>query len=240
MENSTPSEKKGKNMKRKKKKLKNRIRELRTILGRTQGEFAVMIGASKDAVVSWELGRNALSESFARRIAFATGVEAESLLRSKGPLTCRGYAGHRVPLTKDTYTDRLKRRVGRSDEEIAREHARNCQDALELLLVAGAKAGNIRTRNRLPALVESFAQWCERTREDFQLDKAIEEQLSKQEGKLRLTHPYREWRRMQREDPAVCRVMKFRDDPAKADGESLTLETVVVPIWRPGYPMRGK
>ena len=44
-----------------------------------------MIGASKDAVVSWEVGRNELSESFARRIEFATGVEAKSLLHKSNP-----------------------------------------------------------------------------------------------------------------------------------------------------------
>ena len=30
------------------------LRELRRMLGQTQGEFAAMIGASKDTVVSWE------------------------------------------------------------------------------------------------------------------------------------------------------------------------------------------
>ena len=60
------------------------IRELRNIIGRTQGEFAAMIGASKDAVASWETGRNRLSEPFAPRMAFATGVDAKALLRGRG------------------------------------------------------------------------------------------------------------------------------------------------------------
>ena len=47
--------------------------ELRRVLGLTQGEFAAMIGASKDTVASRDAGRNRLSRSFARRIAFATG-----------------------------------------------------------------------------------------------------------------------------------------------------------------------
>src|SRR5215470_6528301 len=58
------------------------IRQLRKIIGRTQAEFAVMIGASKDTVVSWETERNQLSPAFARRIAFATGVDGDCLLKN--------------------------------------------------------------------------------------------------------------------------------------------------------------
>ena len=32
------------------------VRTLRKIIGLTQAEFAVMVGVSKDAVVSWETG----------------------------------------------------------------------------------------------------------------------------------------------------------------------------------------
>jgi DNA-binding transcriptional regulator YiaG len=56
------------------------MKALRKLIGRTQGEFAAMIGASKDAVANWETGRNRLSRPFARRIAFATGVEEGALL----------------------------------------------------------------------------------------------------------------------------------------------------------------
>jgi transcriptional regulator with XRE-family HTH domain len=55
------------------------VRALRKIIGLTQAEFSVMIGVSKDAVVSWETGRNELSETFARRIALATGVDGRLL-----------------------------------------------------------------------------------------------------------------------------------------------------------------
>lgn len=64
------------------------MKELRKIVGRTQGEFAAMIGASKDAVASWETGRNKLSRQFAWRIAFATRVGEEALLRGRGALRC--------------------------------------------------------------------------------------------------------------------------------------------------------
>jgi len=45
---------------------------------------------------------------------------------------------------------------------------------------------------------------------------------------------------MQKEDPVACRFMGFKDDPKKADKENLRLESNAVPVWRPGYPMRGK
>jgi hypothetical protein len=31
----------------------------------------------------------------------------------------------------------------------------------------------------------------------------------------------------------------FKDDPRKSDSENLQLEAETIPIWRPGYPMRG-
>src|SRR6476646_2356488 len=98
-----------------KKKSTNPIRELRKIIGRTQAEFATMIGASKDAVASWETERNQLSRQFAKRIEFATGVEAGSLLRKGGILMGRGYGGRQVVYTKDLFDEHVKTRTGRSD-----------------------------------------------------------------------------------------------------------------------------
>ena len=55
----------------------------------------------------------------------------------------------------------------RSNEDIAWQHARNCTDALEVLFVAAAKAGGGKKGYRLPALMDSFIQWCEGAGEDF-------------------------------------------------------------------------
>ena len=85
------------------------MKELRKIIGRTQGEFAAMIGASKDAVASWETGRNKLSRQFARRIAFATGVEEGALVRGSGPLRCY------VPLAgRQAFTEASSSNTGRA------------------------------------------------------------------------------------------------------------------------------
>jgi transcriptional regulator with XRE-family HTH domain len=219
-------------------KKKNAIRELRRIIGKTQGEFAAMIGASKDTVASWEIGRNKLSESFARRIGFATGVEGGSLLRGGLPLMSYVPFSGRHSFTREIFEAHRKSYWGRSDEEAARQHSRNCADALGILFAAASRPQG-KVNRRLPAVVDSFIQWCDRTREDFRLEREIEEQLRKRPAKLAIKHNYGEWRRMRKEDPAACRAMGFRDDPRKSDKESLTLETTTFPIWRPGFPMRG-
>ena len=216
------------------------IRELRKIIGRTQGAFAAMIGASKDAVASWEIGRNKLSAAFARRIAFATGAEEEGLLRGRrGHLSYyEPFAGHR-PYTAGAFEHYRKSYWGRSDDEAAQQHLRHCADALGLLLLAAARPGGGKVRHRLPGVLDSFLQWCERTREDFKLDPQIQEQLEQRKEKLAVRHSYGEWRRMQSEDPGVCRMMGFKDDPRKSDQEELRLEVETVPLWRPGHPMRA-
>jgi transcriptional regulator with XRE-family HTH domain len=160
------------------------IRELRNIIGQTQGELATMIGASKDAVASWEIGRNKLSPQFARRITFATGAAEDELLRGHGPLsTYIPFLGH-PPFTAETFERHRGSYWGRSDEAAARQHFKHCADALELLFVAAAKSGGDTIRYRLPAVIDSFIQWCERTREDFQLDPQIQEQLEQRKEKL--------------------------------------------------------
>jgi hypothetical protein len=44
---------------------------------------------------------------------------------------------------------------------------------------------------------------------------------------------------MQKEDPTVCRLMGFDDDPTKSDQQNLRLEADTIPVWLPGYSMRG-
>ena len=89
-------------------------------------------------------------------------------------------------------------------------------------------------------VLDSFIQWCEWTRKDFQLDEQIEELLRKRQNKLVLNHTYGQWRAMQKEDPQMCRMMRFKDNPRKPDIENLSLEIDTIPIWRPGHPMRGE
>lgn len=214
------------------------IRELRKIIGKTQDDFAVMVGASKDAVVSWENGRNKLSEQFARRIGLATGVDEKPLLRGRGPLTAYVPFGGHVPFSAGTFARHRRTYWGRTDEEAARQHLANCVDALGLIFVAASRPER-GAAYRLPGVLDSFRQWCERTRDDFRLGREIERELGRRRAKWSVNHTYKEWRRMAKEDPAMCRAMGFKDDPSKQDGENLRLEMETVPLWRPGYPMRG-
>jgi hypothetical protein len=190
-------------------------------------------------VASWETERNRLSPQFAKRIEFATGVDARSLLASSGVLKGRDLSGKLTPYTLEFFKWHLRTQTGRSDEVNARGHARNCADALALLFVAAAQPVRGNKGQRLAAVVQSFIQWCEATRKDFKLEKEIDAQLRQRPGELALTHTWGQWRTTQKEDPTMCGAMGFKDDPRKADGESLTLKMVTVPVWRPGYPMMG-
>jgi|ERR1043166_2997741 transcriptional regulator with XRE-family HTH domain len=215
------------------------IRALRETIGVTQGELAAMIGASKDTVASWEVGRNKLSRAFARRIALATGVKEEDLLRGRSPLKAHVPMRGDVPFAREIFERHRQSYWGSTDEAAARRHWRNCADALELILMAAARASDGQTAGPLPAVLESFVHWCEQTREDFQLGRAIDELLKERKRELTLTKSYGEWRRMQREDPVMARAMGFKDDPKKDNKEQLRLSTETYPLWRPGHSMRG-
>lgn len=212
--------------------------ELRRILGLTHGEFAGMIGASKDAVASWDAGRNRLSASFARRIAFATGVDEESLLEGQGPPTvtfpvvgARGYTAEDFRRYRGTTK-------GRSDEAGARQLLRNCEDTLRLIFLAATGTGGGKSRQRLPGVLHSFIEWSEGVRREFELGERIDEQLKERKSKAGVTLSYGEWRRVTREEPQWQRAAGFKDDASKGGEEALRLEMEVRPGWAPGRRMQ--
>jgi len=212
--------------------------ELRRLLGLTQTEFAAMIGASKDTVASWDTGRNRLSAASARRIAFATGVDEESLLEGTGvPTLTMPVAGARGYTAEDfaRYRGTTK---GRSDEAGARHHLKNCEDTLELIFLAAAGFGAEVSRQRLPGVLHSFIEWSEGVRRDFELGRQIDEQLEGRKAKAGVSLSYSEWRRLAREEPSRARAIGFKDDPRKGDEEELRLEMEVRPGWAPGRRMR--
>ncbi len=215
------------------------IKALRKIIGRTQAEFAAMIGASKDTVVSWETGRNRLSASFARRIELATGADARLLLLGLSVPMTGGGLGEPRYYTRQDYEQHRKTEWGRSDEEAAKRHLQRCVDALELLLKAAAKPGGGKVRGRLPGLVDSFAQWCDAAREDFKLEREIDEQLAQRKFKAGVILTYGEWRAMAKQDPEALKAVGFKDDRRKGNKERLRLELEVAPDWAPGRSMRA-
>ena len=212
------------------------IRTLRHILDLTQSEFAQAVGVSHDAVVSWENGRNPLSKSFARRISRATGADELSLMK-QGPLWV-AYSQPKKTFTREDYDHHRKHFWGNSDQASAAREAGRCTDALELLFRAAARAGAAGKTLPLPAVVDSFVQWCRQTEEDFGLLQHIDAELETRKHPVPLTKTYRQWREEAVKQPSVARTYGFRDDPKKADQESLTLTAEMFPVWAPGWNMR--
>jgi transcriptional regulator with XRE-family HTH domain len=209
------------------------MRALRKIIGQTQTEFAAMVGVSKDAVASWETGRNQLSATFARRIALVTGVDGRVL-----------HLGVSVPLSDaddgHVYTAEDFKRHQETEwgEEAGARRLKYCVDTLELLLRAAVQPGGEKIRHRLPGVMDSFLQWCERTREDFQLGPEIDAQLETRRRKVGMTQPVHYWRRVKRENPEVMKAAGYVENPAKRDREELRLELELVPGWSPGRSMK--
>jgi transcriptional regulator with XRE-family HTH domain len=214
------------------------IRALRKLLGMIQPEFAATVGVSKDAVVSWENGRNELSASFARRIALITGASATSLMEGEGELKTE--RPPRVPYTLEEYEWHRKKIWGPTPEACARRHLGIAADTLELLLMAAAKTGAETGPTHLPGVMDSFNQWCKQTAVDFELEPALESALEQRKGDLTLSKSYGQWRAIAKEDPKMARRFGFKDDANKGDGETLTLSMETVPVWAPGWDMRRK
>jgi transcriptional regulator with XRE-family HTH domain len=211
------------------------LRELRNILGQTQAEFAGMIGASKDAVVSWELGRNQLSAAFARRIALVTGADERALMIGLSVPISNAADAH--VYTADDFKRHLQSEWGRTDEESLRRKMEYCQDTMELLLRAAVAQAETK-RHCLPGVLEAFTQWCEGVRTDFGLGPAIDDQLKERRRKAGVTQCYRVWRRMAREDASAMAAAGFKDDPDKGDKDELRLVLDLVAGWAPGRSMK--
>ena len=218
--------------------MKENLKELRRVLGQTQAEFAATIGVSKDAVASWETGRNRLSDWMARRIALATGVDERSL-QGSGPLATRDRFPRR-PFTKEEFQAHQRSFWGASAEARVRRQVGRCADALELLFTAAARAEEGSGAARLTGVLDAFSQWCERTRKDFELGREIDAQLAERKWVQPLTKTYGQWRAMAKEQPELVRQCGFRDDPKRSDTETLRLNLELVPTWRPGQEMRKK
>ena len=214
------------------------MKELRKVIGITQRELAAMIGASKDTVASWEIGRNRVSAGMARRIALATGVDERSLLKGSRPMLT--YHPARRPFTLEEFERHQKLFWGGSAEESVRRHLPRCTDALELLLRAAAQAGEGGIPARMAGVLDSFIQWCQQTRKDFRLEKEIDAQLEERKATLELNKSYARWREMAKTDPEMARRMGFKDDPKRDGKETLRLSMETVPVWMPGQSMRGE
>ena len=51
------------------------VAQIRKIIGKSQSQFAALVGVSKHTIISVENGRNELSKNLTRRIYIATGAQ---------------------------------------------------------------------------------------------------------------------------------------------------------------------
>ncbi len=212
------------------------IRALRKIIGQTQAEFAAMIGVSKDAVVSWETGRNQVSATWARRMALATGVDGRYLRLGVSVPISQAADGHIY--TAEDFARHRQSEWARTDEEAVRRWLEQCGDTMEILLLAAAQPGGDQPRPQLPGVLDAFMQWAEAVRADFQLGPQIDAQLAARQRKVGMTQAYAIWRAMNRSNPEGLKANGFVDEPAKGPQEELRLEVEMVPEWAPGRSMK--
>jgi transcriptional regulator with XRE-family HTH domain len=152
------------------------VTQLRKIIKKTQEQFALMLGVSKDTIVSVENGRNRLTPRLAKRIHIATGALPDSLLENKGNLLARAYELHgpAVPYTKGYFDQWRRISVGSLDDNQAtRDRSAErmfdlTKDRIEVLLVAATRSG-LSGRDRFPAVLQSLDEWIDTVYHDFGL-----------------------------------------------------------------------
>ena len=100
------------------------------------------------------------------------------------------------------------------------------------------RQGVVSARQRLPGVMDSFMQWSESAREDFELGPEIDEQLARRRFRGGMTQEYRLWRAMARGNPEGLKAAGYKDDPSQGDQAELRLELEFVPGWAPGRSMK--
>lgn len=135
--------------------------KLREVIEKTQSQFAVMLGVSKDTIISVENGRNQLSWNLAKRIYIATGA---NLLKDLFPFT---HSPGENYFRKDF--EKWLSNYYPGNSQTAKDQFNRMQFWIETLFKAAAKPGVAGNRDRLPALHLSLVEWLESARKDFKL-----------------------------------------------------------------------
>jgi len=202
----------------------------------SQGEFADLIGSTRDSVASWETGRRPVTASNAQRIMNATGAWPHSLLNGPPVLDLRleGY-------TKESFARWRKNPAdsGAAAEQLYPQSA----DALWLLFTAAGRPGLGKLKHQFPAVWHSFVGWLEATVKEFKLERRIDDLLKDRFEKSHpLTLPWGEWRKLARRRDETSRfrvrLYQFKDDPKQPAKKPLTLYQVTRPGWNPAGDMR--
>lgn len=148
------------------------VAQLRHTIGKSQSQFAAMIGASKHTIISLENRRNGLSRNLAKRIEIATGA---NLLGGK----------LESPFKESDYTpDDFKRwrdKFSQTNRAAALKQFDEMKTWLKVLFLAAGKSGRAGNRDRLPAVSLSLAEWLNEARQKFKLVDEIERVLEDEE-----------------------------------------------------------
>ena len=151
--------------------MKHIVAQLREVIGKSQTQFAAMIGVSKHTVISVENRRLGLSKNLAKRIEIATGA---NLLGNKllSPFKVADY-------TRGDF-DRWRDKYSQTNPAVALKQLKEMQTWLKVIFLAAAKSGRAGNRDRLPALSISLAKWLNEARKQFKLNDEIEDVLAEE------------------------------------------------------------
>jgi len=141
------------------------VADLRKLIGKSQAQFAIMIGVSKHTIISVENGRNKLSRSLAKKIEVATGADLfERKLAS--PFKVSNYTMADFTRWHETFS--------RCNETAALKQFDEMKKWLKVILLAAAKPSRDDNSHRFPAVCLSFREWLDETRKHFKLEEEFE------------------------------------------------------------------
>jgi DNA-binding XRE family transcriptional regulator len=200
------------------------LKKLRNTIGKSQAQFAAMIGEQCKTIINIENGRTRLDGNMAHKIQAATGVS--SWLYMQGKNTPMDFGGQ-TPYVR-AHFDYWKHAHSDNDGKDTPEFVELASDTLLLMLQAAKKCGT--PKNHLPALKIAFHFWCLESVKNFQLNASLDEILKSERKYIKeRTMSYRDWRRP--EMAGDRNFYEFKDDPQKTDDELLTLRVEAHAGW---------
>ena len=190
---------------------------------RSQKQLAAMVGVTPNTIANVMTGRSPLNQKLAQKIYVATGAYHWPYFRGDDKV----YALDGTTYSKAEFENWLKN-YSDSDEKRVGEFFNYASDTLQVLLNGAARC---KLKNHLPALRQSFLDWCVESYKNFDLEKPIKEFLEGRKYIQELTMNYQHWRDPHPVNVSLARRYEFKDDPRKLDHENLTLRYET----RPGF-----
>ena len=177
------------------------VAQIRDVIGKSQSQFAALIGVSKHTIISVENHRNQVTEKLARRIQLATGaiisddhihfepVFSHPASETPNQLTPEalkfihrrhdGTGANHNKYTRDDF-DEWRANFYPSNDETARRVFDQIKMWVEFVFRAAAKPGVAGNRDRLPAIHQSLVEWLNETVDNFKLFNEVEDILDEE------------------------------------------------------------